>query len=807
MIFDQICNNATMKVARKILSIVLAAALAGLTVIACSQPFEAGSAVSTMSVVVSTARAATMAAGDPELPRVYLDTTYVTPTGRTIAVVAGGNLQTAINQAVPGDVITLQAGATFTGNYTLPAKSGTGWVTIRTSAPDASLPPPGTRVTPSYAPVMAKIISPNSNEAVVTASRAHHYRFIGLELGVAQGVDIYSIMSFDTEATKIEDVPHDFIVDRCYIHGNKTGNARRGLVINSGATAVIDSYIANFHEQEADSQAIAGWSGPGPFKIVNNYLEGSGENFLMGGSDPPITNLVPSDIEFRLNTVFKPLTWRLGDPSYAGVPIRVKNLFELKNAQRVLIDRNTFENNWSDGQDGMAILFTPRNQNGASPWSTVQDVTFTNNIVRHSGGLFNISGADSEAGPSLPAARVLIRNNLFEDIDGVKWGASDGEKADGEFLQLTGGPLNVTVEHNTVFQSGNIVTVEGETPGFIFRNNIVPHNLYGIVGTDHIPGNDTIETFFPGIVFAKNVMVDVVDAKYPSGNFLVGNFDQVGFVNRTTGNYRLLATSLYRNAGTDGQDVGCNIDVLLGTAALSNVSAASYRGTQMTPEMITAAFGSGLATSTQQATVTPLPTTLGNVTVKVRDRAGVERNSPLFFVSPTQINYLIPSGTTAGIATVTVLNSAGGTVAVGSLDITSVAPGLFTADTSGKGLPTGQVLRVKTGNVQQYESLARFDTTQNKWVAVPIDLGATTDQVSLVLYGTGIRFRSSLANVVAQVGGTTAAQVTFAGSQGSFVGLDQINVLLPRTLIGRGDVDVVLTVDGQVANTVRINIK
>src|SRR5438034_531810 len=150
--------------------------------------------------------------------------------------------------------------------------------------------------------------------------------------------------------------------------------------MNSAATAVIDSALWGFTEVGADAQAIASWSGTGPFKIVNNYLEASGENVMFGGDGPSILNLVPADIEVRGNYFFKPLTWKVGDPSYAGVAWTVKNLFELKNAQRVLLDGNIFEHNWVGAdQHGAAVLFTVRNQTGSSPWAIVADVTFTPN--------------------------------------------------------------------------------------------------------------------------------------------------------------------------------------------------------------------------------------------------------------------------------------------------------------------------------------------------------------------------------------------------------------------------------------------
>lgn len=508
------------------------------------------------AALTGSASSASSAANDPELPRTYLNTDVSPSDGRVIAVAKGGDLQAALNQAQPGDAITLPAGAVFKGNFVLPKKSGTKWIVIRTSTAETSFPAAGTRIGPKDSGAMPKLVSPNSDPVIKTAVGAHHYRFIGIEFGVAPGVDIYNLISFGDEETALSQLPHDLIIDRCYLHGNATGGARRGIMMNSASTAVIDSYLSNFHEVGADSQAIAGWNGSGPFKIVNNYLEGAGENFLLGGADPTIRDLVPSDIEFRQNICSKPLSWKRGHASYAGTKWSVKNLFELKNAQRVLVDGNIFEYNWAEGQDGMAILFTPRNQGGKSPWSVVQDVTFINNTVRHSGGGVNISGPDNEAGPSLPGRRILIRNNLFEDINGRQWG-SPNEPADGEFLQILGGAENITVEYNTAFQSGNILMTDGKpSPGLIFRNNIVPHNNYGVIGTDYGSGTSTLNRYFKPYVFQKNVIIGGEASSYPSGNYFIGSFNQVGFVNMAGGDYRLSAKSQYRNASTDGKDIG-----------------------------------------------------------------------------------------------------------------------------------------------------------------------------------------------------------------------------------------------------------
>src|SRR5207249_4012910 len=150
---------------------------------------------------------------------------------------------------------------------------------------------------------------------------------------------------------------------------------------------VINSYISEIKTVGQDSQAICGWNGPGPFTISNNYLEAAGENVLIGGADPSIPNLTPSDITFTRNYLAKQVAWRTQG-------WQLKNLFELKNAQRVVVDGNLMEYNWEAAQAGYAVLFTPRNDGGTAPWTVVQHVQFTNNIVRHVSSAVSILGTD-----------------------------------------------------------------------------------------------------------------------------------------------------------------------------------------------------------------------------------------------------------------------------------------------------------------------------------------------------------------------------------------------------------------------------
>src|SRR5262249_28094823 len=192
-------------------------------------------------------------------------------------------------------------------------------------------------------------------------------------------------------------------------------------------------------------------------------------------------------------------------------------------------------------------------QGGQSPWSVVQDVTFSNNVLRRSGSGINIAGADNEAGVSQPSRRILISNNLIEDIDGKAWGG------DGKLFRIINGAEYVTIDHSSGFATGNIITAEaprGLNVGLVFTNNIVAHNAYGVIGTDTGIGLPTLTRWWTSFVFEKNVIVGGQSSNYPLGNYFINSFSEVGFVDMAKGDYRLSSSSQYRNAGTDGQDIG-----------------------------------------------------------------------------------------------------------------------------------------------------------------------------------------------------------------------------------------------------------
>jgi hypothetical protein len=585
--------------------------------------------------------------------------------GSTIRVPSGGNLQNALNAAQPGDTILLQAGATFTGNFVLPVKSGSTYITVQTEIAAAGALAPGVRLTPAAAASLARIKSPNTTPALKTKASSHHWRLQLLQFGPnATGFgDIIEIGDGSSAQNSMSIVPYSFVLDRLYVYGDPLMGQKRGVAINAKDVTVTNCTIRDIKAIGQDSQALGGFNGPGPFWIENNYLEASGENFMLGGSDPQITGLIPGNVTFRRNHLTKPLSWRnpimstpanvavsggpsgslpagtfsyqvvarrAAGPSYiaqskpsparavavpqagqvkitwsavstateyrvyrtgggttvywtvtqpgfvdsgvsgtagavpaGGTVWTVKNLFELKNAHDLVIEQNVFENNWKEAQTGYAIVLTVRNSGGACPWCTIQNVDFRNNVVRHVGSGVNILGYDDPSRPSVQATNLNIHDNLFYDID-EKWGGQ------AFFLQLGDAPKNVVVDHNTIDHTGGIlISVYGGTPtaprqiaGFKYTNNLSRHGSYGVMGTGLSYGIGSITAYFPNAIFRRNLLSGGSASRYPADNFFAPDFNTL-FGNRAIGDFRLLPTGPFANAGTDGRALGAEMGSVL----------------------------------------------------------------------------------------------------------------------------------------------------------------------------------------------------------------------------------------------------
>ena len=501
----------------------------------------------------------------PTAPKTF-QTTYAAQTGATLNVAAGGDLRAALDKAQLGDTIVLEADATWTGPFKLPNKpAGSGWIYV-VSSRLSNLPPPGARISPANAANMPKILAPNGGSALITEANSHHFRFVGIEFAPVSGSKlVYQVVTIGNKDTSPATLPSFIVFDRCYVHGDPAANSRRGIEMDGAYVAVVDSYLSHFQEDGIDSQGLLAFNTTGPLQIRNNYIEAATENVLFGGADSRSAELVPADIEISNNHFFKPLS---------AIPIKkypMKNLLEFKSAKRVLVTGNVFENNPLHAQAGFAILVTPRNQGGNAPWSVTSDIDFNGNTLINVGSGFNIAGLDNYH-PTLLTERILIRNNLV--------GVTGLNGADGRAFQFVAAGGDYTVDHNTVINTAlppatpasALTLVEARRDkinNFVFTNNLATRTKWGFFGSGVGEGTPALNTYFTNWTFSKNALIDGPAPQYPAGNFFPTGVAAVRFVNYAGGNYALAADSPYKNAGTDGTDIGtsgapaANLNVVL----------------------------------------------------------------------------------------------------------------------------------------------------------------------------------------------------------------------------------------------------
>jgi Bacterial Ig-like domain (group 3) len=484
----------------------------------------------------------------------------------TIQVRAGDNLQSAVDASQSGDELVLDAGATFPVPLTLPVFAGTQPITIRSSAMD-HLPEAGKRIDPSMARAMPKLtskgVATSPTSVLTTQPGAHHWTLIGIEILPESAAtfmyDLVTLGDGSSAQNTLDAVPHDITLDRCYLHTWPDQELKRGLALNSAATKVLGCWISGFKSASQDSQAICGWNGPGPFTIENTYAEAAGENILFGGAPTAIPNLIPSDIAITNCDISKPLAWNPQAPQYAGKTYSVKNLLELKSAQRVNISGNKLKNNWAGAQTGGAFLITPRGDQSGGPWCAVRDVQFTNNQLIGSAQGIMILGSDSYS-ISGRAENLEIRNNLFVDVAGNNplWGAFTSGLPT-LFLLVTGlagGVKGLLIDHNTCTTCLIILSGEGSHEGLTITNNALNNGVYGIKAGGVEGGKKSLQSLDPNYKLAGNIIPGADSRYYDAGNFFPSTWDEVGFSNAANGDYSLAATSPYKGKAADGSDPG-----------------------------------------------------------------------------------------------------------------------------------------------------------------------------------------------------------------------------------------------------------
>jgi hypothetical protein len=408
-----------------------------------------------------------------QLPQATVDTTWNQPTGGTTwAAHTSAQLKTALKSALPGDVIVLDAGTIYSGNFVVPAVSNPNgqWIYIESSNLN-SLPPTGTQVSPSDAVNMPKIVTPTVSQALAFASGSSYIRMVGIEVysastwaptpytpGVYYG---YALISAPNGGWPISlPIPDHIIFDRCYIHGDPTHDVQVGIQANYSNFAVVDSYISDLHMKGAETNAIGAFFTPGPMYIHNNHLEAAGEDIIFGGSGGSADLWVPSDITITNNYLYKPLSWvplsSGNNPAYTE-----KNAFECKSCQRVLFDSNIIQNVWYAAQMGFAIVLTVKTSQSGDI-AVVNDITITNNILNNVVSGINTLGEDYACGTTgytschNPGSqdRWYIANNLILFYDPT----------------LQGGNRNVAIAFN-----GGLNYFNNNSPGAM-RDVVFQHN-------------------------------------------------------------------------------------------------------------------------------------------------------------------------------------------------------------------------------------------------------------------------------------------------------------------------------------------
>jgi uncharacterized protein (TIGR03437 family) len=386
------------------------------------------------------------------------------------------------------------------------------------------------------------------------------------------------------------------------------------------------------------------------------------------------------------------------------------------------------------------------------------------------------TGFDGDGGPAA-AARLFAPGGITLGPDGALYIADVGNRRIRKMTRAPGVTPQVALSDirdavsgkPATWTAGEIITISGQ---YLNLGSIELADGDGNVAfLDLLPGpNGSWTAILPSVLKPGSLRITIVNSD---------------------GRGTILQTNL----------TGSSVSVAKG------VSAASYAALPVVaPDSLVACFGKGLAPSTVAATTSPLPTELNGTQVQITDATGASALALLVFVSDGQIDYLVPAATATGLATFQVIRS-GTTVATGILQINRIAPGIFTANADGAGVPAAQILTVK-GDTQSYDVAFQPSTNSGVTTLIPKPIDLSAGSVYLLLYGTGIRgLQGGVAAVTAAVNGVSV-QVVFAGAQPDFAGLDQINIgPFPATLKGAVNVPLQITVEGQAANRVLLRFQ
>lgn len=504
--------------------------------------------------------------------------------------------QTALNDAGTANekrIITVDAGLTLTNSWVWPANADQNWIIIRSSA-YANLPE-GQRVTPADTASMFRIRNTNTDPPVIFANASNHIRTIGAEItidpaaladapggGAQTGLINFTWNPLGGSAANL---PRFIGFDRCYVHGLPNKNTMRGVQVSGEDIFLIDSYFDEFHHKGFDAQAILGLAVK-RWKILNNTIIGSGENFMWGGDGIGITGYVIGELEYLRNHMYHPLAWKLSN-QWAE-----KNLFECKTCARMLMFGNYFGGVtaaqggfWPDAQSLAINIKLEQNSGGPATCDLMEDLTFYKNFGRNLAAGVAVTGRTNSAqGCSNLATRVVWRDNVLE-LNASVWTPDPGCSSCswGATSWYLAGTTNLQVYHNTtvnavptqsavcssVFTDGMMMLVGDpivtKIAGFVFRDNIADWRGCGIAGGGFNGTNATgsLNGVYTGWIFTNNGPMRLAgpQANFPAGNVFATAWatQLVNFNGGTDGNYRVAPASSWANAASDGRDIGADV--------------------------------------------------------------------------------------------------------------------------------------------------------------------------------------------------------------------------------------------------------
>jgi hypothetical protein len=559
--------------------------------------------------------------GPAQLPqKCYYTALEATPSpGKQIKVGPNADLAETVANAKCGETLLLSAGAVY-GIKDFPRKNcdDQHYITIRPDTPDSKLPPEGTRISPAWGGVASlpgrpAYAQPSGGAAKLMAAVASlngtgitlgdHYRFIAIEWIASPDRKVVRLL-FTNGSDHI-------VLDRNWMHGTDGQEMGRGLNVNgANYVAVIHSYFNSFTCMAVtgtctDAAAIGGGNGDIPIfalKIVDNFLESSGENIIFGGGAATVH---PEDVEIRRNYFFKPTFWNRNSPDHTEPTPIVKNLFELKNAKRVLFEANLLENSWPGfSQTGPAIVLTPRNNLNKAlgrptcPDCEVSDITIRYVWIRKVHQVLQLANVFDVGKPS-PGYDYSIHDVVADGLSYPECGKGCG----GAMNLLSGGPggspaesimHDVAVDHVTYVSMQRPRTFLGmggppaKNPNdpqmrhITWTNTVGDAGVYGTWPSGGTPDwncsnlqgsspKSKMENCWKDSVFRANLLVGGnairgQRGEWPDGNYFVDSQEAIGYVKLNgglDGDYHLGPSSKFRGKGTDGRDPGADIDAVL----------------------------------------------------------------------------------------------------------------------------------------------------------------------------------------------------------------------------------------------------